>query len=109
MVLRSGGTSYTIVIASDRERAVHITQQHNAVSLPLYITVGCVDCCVGGYINIHSEGGKNCHNVTFINMCKKKNRNRHESKACLIDVLLADCHEYKGGSSLLQDFTQNDF
>lgn len=72
MVLDSGGTSYSIVIALDGERAVHITQQHNATSLPLYITVGGVDCCLGGYINIHGEGGMNCYNVTFINMNKKK-------------------------------------
>lgn len=104
-MLYSGGTSYSIVIALDGERAVHITEQHNAVSLPLYITVGCVDCCVGGYINIHSEGGKNCHNVTFIDMCKRRVcdwKRDSESKACLIDVLLPDCHQYKGGSSSLK-------
>lgn len=55
MVLHSAGTPYSIVIALARERVVHITALHNAVSLPLYITVGCVDWCVGGYININSE------------------------------------------------------
>lgn len=67
-VLCPAGTSYCIVIALDWERAVRITKQHNALSLPLYITVGCVDWCVGSYININSEGGENCHNVTFIIM-----------------------------------------
>lgn len=95
--------------ALDRERTVHITQQHNAVSLPLYITVGCVDCCVGGYINIHREGGKNCHNVTFINICQKEEfflgpDKGDESKECLNDSLLTDWNEYKGCSSLLLVF-----
>lgn len=72
LVLHSAGTSYCIVIALDWERAVRITKQHNALSLPLYITVGCVDWCVGGYININSEGGKNCHNVTFIIMWNRR-------------------------------------
>lgn len=76
-VLHSGETSYSIVIALDRECAVHIKEQHNTVSLPLYITVGCVDWYMGGYININSEGGKKCHNVTFINMCKRSFLNQN--------------------------------
>lgn len=73
---------------------VHITELHNAVSLPRYITVDSVGWCVGGYININSEGGKNCHNVTFINVWKRRvcdQKKNSETKISLIILLY--CHE----------------
>lgn len=55
------GNAVRCVTALAMERVAHIAELHNAVSLPLYITVGSVGWCVGGYININSERGKNCH------------------------------------------------